>query len=194
MKSTALFKQGRHEEAKACIEGYEDLSWFKILDDEGRALVADYKLFAKANRYCIELLLGNISILDEFIHFLTMYPEHIPGALLVIIESANTYRFNIDRILDRFADAYPPTHESNVVFAQRHFRFHFQKALYEFSWRRYEEGLDTILYCLSLSLPAHKYRETVQCIMLFNKYDKYASHFQKVRYRNLLEEGLERED
>ena len=194
MKSAALYKQGHYEEAKVYINGYEDLNWFKLLNDSERNLVADFNLFAKANRYCIELRLGNTDILDELIHFLVKYPDLIPDSLLVIIEAANTYRLNIDHILDRFAHAYPPTHESNVIFAQRHFRFYFQKALYEFNWKRHEEGLDTILYCLSLSLLAHKYRESVQCIMLFHKYDNYASHFQKVRYRNLLKEGLERED
>lgn len=39
----------------------------------------------------------------------------------------------------------------------------------------YEEGLETILYCLSLSIPAHKYQESVLCIMQFNKFDDYAS-------------------
>ncbi|MDT2263718.1 hypothetical protein P7H12_09125 [Paenibacillus larvae] len=33
IKSIALFKQGHYEKTKQYIEGYEDLSWFEILDE-----------------------------------------------------------------------------------------------------------------------------------------------------------------
>ncbi|MEV3127605.1 hypothetical protein ABNF72_20845 [Paenibacillus larvae] len=116
MKSLTLSKQGRYEEAKACIKGYEDLGWFKLLDDLGKKEVAKYSQFAKGNRYCIELLLGNTDMLDEFINFLTDHPTHTSGALLVILEAANTYRLNIDHILERFAEAYPQTsHQSGYL-------------------------------------------------------------------------------
>ena len=185
MKSAALFKQGRYEEAKTFIEGYEDLSWFKVLDNLGQMEVLKYSKFAKANRYCIELRLGNTSIFDEFIQFLTNHPDRIPDSLLVIIETANTYRLNIDQILERFADAYPPTSQQNEVSAHSHFRFYFQKALYEFNWKRYEEGINTILYCLSLSTHRHKHRESLLCIMQFEKYMKYASYSQIQLYNKI---------
>lgn len=53
------------------IEEYEDVSWFKLLDDLGREEVGRFSQFAKGNKYCVELLLGNIEILDEFINFIS---------------------------------------------------------------------------------------------------------------------------
>ncbi|ARF70797.1 hypothetical protein B7C51_25340 (plasmid) [Paenibacillus larvae subsp. pulvifaciens] len=194
LKSAALFKQGRYQEAKTYIEEYEDLSWFKLLDDLGREEVGRFSQFAKGNKYCVELLLGNIEILDEFINFISNRPKHIPGALLVIIEAANAYNLNIDHILERFPGAYPSSSQKNVVFAQRHFRFYYQKAIYAFNRQRYEEGLETILYCLSLSIPAHKYQESVLCIMQFNKFDDYASDSQKIKLKDILKEGFESEN
>ena len=185
MKSAALSKQVRYEEAKAYIKGYEDLSWFKILDDSGRKDVANFSQFAKLNRYCIELRLGNTDILDEFEHFLTYHPDRIPDSLLVIVEAANTHGFNIDHILERFADAYPPTSQKNVVFAQRHFRFHFQKALYHLNQKQYEAGLEELLYCLSWSTHTHRHREALLCIMQFEKYMEYASDSQKQIYNSI---------
>ena len=185
MKSAALFKLGHHEEAKACIEGYEDLSWFQLLDNLGKALVANFSQFAKANRYCIELLLGNTDILDELIHFLTKYPAHISEALLVIIEAANTHGFNIDHILERFADAYPPSNRQNTVSAQRHFRFCFQKALYHLNQKQYEAGIEELLYCLSWSTHTHRHRESLLCIVQLEKYMKYASDSQKQIYKSV---------
>ena len=193
MKSTALSKQGRYEEAKACIEEYEDLSWFKLSDDLGKHEVGKFSQIAKGNRYCLDLLLGNTDILDELLNFLSKHPAYTFEGLLVILEAANTYNLNIDRILKRFAGSYPPAHE-NAVFTHRDFKFYYQKAIYEFNRQRYEEGLETILNCLSMSIPFHKYRESVLCIMQFEKYIEYASHFQKVRLRNTLKEGLEHEN
>ena len=139
LKGMSLSKQGRFEEAKACIEGYEDLSWFKLLDNLGKKEVDKFSLFAKANRYCIELWLGNTGVLDEFVNFLVEHPKRIPSSLLVILEAANTYRLNIDHILELFADAYPSIPQQNVVFAQRHYRFYYQKAIYAFNRKRFAE-------------------------------------------------------
>ncbi|MCY9677730.1 DNA-binding protein [Paenibacillus larvae] len=42
IKSIALFKQGHYEKAKQYIEGYEDLSWFEILDEQGKKEVESF--------------------------------------------------------------------------------------------------------------------------------------------------------
>ncbi|MEV2910372.1 hypothetical protein ABNF65_17540 [Paenibacillus larvae] len=65
LKSAVLPEQGRYEEAKACIEGYEDLSWFKLLDDLGREEVAKFSLWAKANR-SFQLSVLHIYMTEEF--------------------------------------------------------------------------------------------------------------------------------
>ncbi|MGG3787880.1 DNA-binding protein, partial [Paenibacillus larvae] len=66
MKSVALTKQGYYEKAKQYLQGYEDLGWFEILDEHGKKEVDKFRLWAQANKYGIELLLGNTSILDEY--------------------------------------------------------------------------------------------------------------------------------
>ncbi|MDT2292643.1 hypothetical protein P7H15_06560 [Paenibacillus larvae] len=50
IKSIALFKQGHYEKAKQYIEGYEDLSWFEILDEQGKKEVDNFRLWARANK------------------------------------------------------------------------------------------------------------------------------------------------
>ncbi|AVG13876.1 putative DNA-binding protein [Paenibacillus larvae subsp. larvae DSM 25430] len=54
----------------------------------------------------------------------------------------------------------------------------------------FAEGLETILYCLSLSIRAHKYRESLMCVMEFNKFDEYASDSQKVKFKDILKGGI----
>ncbi|MCY9687648.1 hypothetical protein M5W70_02480 [Paenibacillus larvae] len=50
IKSIALFKQGHYEKAKQYIEGYEDLGWFEILDEQGKKKVDKFRLWAIANK------------------------------------------------------------------------------------------------------------------------------------------------
>ncbi|MCY9747385.1 DNA-binding protein, partial [Paenibacillus larvae] len=101
MKSVALTKQGYYEKAKQYLQGYEDLGWFEILDEHGKKEVDKFRLWAQANKYGIELLLGNTSILDEYTNYLTDHPNEIPAGLCNILEAANTYAFNVDYILDK---------------------------------------------------------------------------------------------
>ncbi|MDT2287101.1 hypothetical protein P7H17_15140 [Paenibacillus larvae] len=60
-----------------------------------------FRLWAKANKYTVELLLGNTGVLDEYTNFLTDYPNEILSGLLTIIKAANTFGFSIDHILER---------------------------------------------------------------------------------------------
>ncbi|MCY9751453.1 DNA-binding protein, partial [Paenibacillus larvae] len=83
IKSIALFKQGHYEKAKQYIEGYEDLSWFEILDEQGKKEVDNFHLWARANKYGTKLLLGDdLSVLDEYVNYLAEHPNDIPEGLL----------------------------------------------------------------------------------------------------------------
>ncbi|GJM72310.1 hypothetical protein HMSSN036_45260 [Paenibacillus macerans] len=70
LKGSAREHQGKYGEALDCVDGYEDLSWFEGLNDTGRAEVAKFKIWAKANRYNLEVLNGNEAILPEYVAFL----------------------------------------------------------------------------------------------------------------------------
>lgn len=62
LKATSLTKQGRYEEAKKYTAYYADLSWFQFLDD-GRSEVEAFRLFAIANSFTLEMLVGNYAVL-----------------------------------------------------------------------------------------------------------------------------------
>ncbi|AVF25134.1 hypothetical protein P4H28_22120 [Paenibacillus larvae] len=147
-------------------------------------------MWAKANKYSVELLLGNVSVLDEYTNYLTEYPNEISLGLLVIIQSANAYGFSIDHILERSPE--PSQDDNNVVKIERYFRFHYQKSIYMFNQQRFAEGLETILYCLSLAISNKEYFETVLCTAQFQHYLNYASDSQKEQFANIMKEVLKR--
>ncbi|AQZ46411.1 hypothetical protein B5S25_07035 [Paenibacillus larvae subsp. pulvifaciens] len=187
MKSVALTKQGYYEKAKQYLQGYEDLGWFEILDEHGKKEVDKFRLWAQANKYGIELLLGNTSILDEYTNYLTDHPNEIPAGLCNILEAANTYAFNVDYILDKI----PITSigkEATAIEIERHCKIHYQKAIYAFNHHRFVEGLETILYCLPLSISTKKHSQTLLFVGRFQQYIKHASDSQKEQFANIMKE------
>ncbi|WP_432775928.1 helix-turn-helix transcriptional regulator [Brevibacillus gelatini] len=162
LKAAALKKRRLYEEAKKYIQGYADLGWFEFLDETGKQEVEKFRVWAKINSYTLDMLLGNYEILPECINFLADYPEEIFPALVTIMECANKYGFCIDEVLERFSE-YTSYREDdlNGLSASRHFRFRYQKAIYELQRERFAIGIDETLRCLALAdkmklyIPAH---------------------------------------
>lgn len=182
LKSVVLFKQGHYEKTKQYIEGYEDLSWFEILDEQGMKEVDNFRLWARANKYSIELLLGNVGVLDEYTNYLAENPNEILTGLARIIEAANAHGFSIEHILERFPEFSTDNNKVEIIRIEQHFRFHYQKAMYALNQQHFTEGLETLLYCLSLSISNKKHFETVLCAAQFQKHIKYASDSHKEQF------------
>ncbi|MCY9773981.1 DNA-binding protein, partial [Paenibacillus larvae] len=70
-------------------------SWFEILDEQGKKEVNNFSLWASANKYSVELMLGNVSVLDEYANYLSERPNDIPEGLLMITQAANAHGFSI---------------------------------------------------------------------------------------------------
>lgn len=192
--SAALIEQKRYGESKKYIQEYEDLTWFEPLDELGKKEMEKLHLWAKANKYIVDILSGNRTKLHEYVDFLAQHSNEVEDGLLVILESANKYEYNIDPVLDKFSKAYSTYNNRNVVHTHRYFRFCYQKAIYNFKQRRIKEGLDQILYCLSLSIATHKNSDTVNCSAQFLKYMEHASGSQKNDFIIMMKGVLEDEN
>ncbi|MET3210932.1 UNVERIFIED_CONTAM: hypothetical protein ABIC26_003895 [Paenibacillus sp. PvR008] len=150
--STALQKKGCIKEARAELEGYADLSWFKGLDLEGEADVEQFRLWAKANSYTLDLLLGNRDILPEYLTFLENHPEEVSFGLITILEAANKYNFDIDSIIDKYSERIKRLQESEDVKQMTYYYcYMYQLAIYHYSCGRILKGQKGTLNYLSLS-------------------------------------------
>ncbi|WP_149095607.1 helix-turn-helix domain-containing protein [Paenibacillus terrae] len=150
--STALQKKGYIKEAKAELEGYADLSWFKGLDLEGEADVEQFRLWAKANSYTLDLLLGNRDILPEYIAFLENHPEEVSSGLITILESANKYNFDVDSIIDKYSERIKRLQESEDVKQMTYYYcYMYQLAIYHYGRGKILKGQEETLNYLSLS-------------------------------------------
>ncbi|AWX58795.1 XRE family transcriptional regulator [Brevibacillus brevis] len=168
-KSVSLEMQGLYEEAKKYVQVYADLGWFELLDEDGRKEVERFKVWAKANSYTLEVLSGNTSIIEEYADYLDSLPTNeVLAGLNAIMKSANTYHFCVDEILERFASQIAIFDQfTEAIGLDRHLRFRYQMAIYEFGKGRMERGIEETIYCLSLADLTNRHDETLTYIALF---------------------------
>ncbi|PPA80991.1 DNA-binding protein [Brevibacillus laterosporus] len=190
-KSVALQMQGLYEEAKKCVAGYADLSWFPNLDDKGKKEVEKFHMWSKANFYVFELLAGNREVLMDYVKFLEKHPSEIPAGLLTIIESATKYGYSVDHILEKFSihiDQF--NNYTDSVNIGRHYHFRYCKTIYDLKKGCIESALEEILYCIYLADKLNHQKKFKQCISLFWRYRSYSSENQ----RKFLQKFLERDE
>ncbi|KPV58574.1 DNA-binding protein [Paenibacillus sp. A3] len=189
IKGTVLEKRGLYQEAKKVVQTYADLSWFEPLDESGWQEVEKFKVWAKANLYTLEVLMGNTGILDEYADYLEslgQLNETLSG-LTTIIKSANTHSFCIDHVLQRFAGAIDrfDCFVDDLINSRRYLWFCYHRAVYEFTKERYESGMKETLFCISLCLEMKRYEDLARCVALFEKHRNYASETQVQYYESI---------
>ena len=104
MKGVAFQKKKRYEEALVCIENYKNLQLFSDGSESNTKIVEDFRFFAVANTYTVDILSGKTDRLAEYAKFIQKYPsETLPG-LVTILECANTNNIDVDAIIKPLSD------------------------------------------------------------------------------------------
>lgn len=187
-KGVVLEKRGLYDEAKKCVHSYANLEWWEPLDESGKKEVELFGILAKANLYTLEVLTGNESIINEYADYLTGLNRlnEILAGLIAILKSANTYGFNIDHVMSRFYGSIERFDSFNhdLILSDRHLRFRYHKAIYEFRKNRIQPGIDETLHCLSLANKMKRYEYSFLCVSLFEKHRENASAKQVEDYRS----------
>lgn len=195
LKSSALEHQGKYEEALACVAGYEDLSWFEGLDETGLKEVEKFKVWARANRYNLEILNGNAAILPEYLNLLKEHPYEVLPSLRIIVEAANLNGFLIDDVLKEFpvnTDLYSlfPNHYVSTVNKDRFLDLNYQLAIYLLRKQEMEEGLEKLIYALKYAVSLNHKEFFMKMVPLFEQHRNFASQEQLQEYESLMGEVL----
>ncbi|KAF9118936.1 hypothetical protein BGX30_004203 [Mortierella sp. GBA39] len=100
MKGLAYQKKKMYQEAKQCIANYEDLSYMSDGSPANNQAVENFRFFARANMFTLNILSGNLDCLEDYSAFIQENPsETLPG-LITILEAANIHNYDVDHILD----------------------------------------------------------------------------------------------
>lgn len=189
LKAVALTKMGKYVDAKRYTAGYADLSWFEVLDEQGRLEVEHFRLFAEANGYTLELLLGNMEVLPGYADFLAEHPGEILPGLITIMESANRNGNSVDGILSRFSREMQQFERfRDPINVDRRFRLYYQLAIYMVDRGQHNNGLDYALRCLEMCIAMNNDKGFIQCVTLFEVNRSFASSQQLEVYNKLMKE------
>ncbi|TKH43052.1 DNA-binding protein [Paenibacillus terrae] len=195
MRAVAYEKQGLYEESKKYIKGYADLSWFKGLDENATNDVENFKMFAIANSYTLDMLMGHVHILQEYTQYLLDHPQEILTGLVVIIEAANKYGFAIEETLAKLSKKMVEEERRDEIISKGgwYLKFHYQLAVYLLRNGQTENGADSIFEMLESSILCNDFSLFIQGISLFESCKDKVSDSQQNKYRNLLERIKEHE-
>ncbi|UHA74563.1 DNA-binding protein [Paenibacillus sp. 481] len=172
LKALALENQECYEESKKYTLGYADLSEFELLNEIGRSEVQKFQVWAKSNLYRLELLMGNMAILNDYVNFLKVHTKELFPALLTIVKMANRHQFDIEHILEQFSDEINQFNMYEDIFNKdRNIQFTFDMSIYYFNRKKYIEGLDKLSHCLTLCQGMNSNRAfLIECIKLHEEY------------------------
>lgn len=197
LRGNALEKQGKYQEAFTYLAQYQDLSWFDDLDDNGKAEVRRYAVFAEANRLNLYVLMGRFEYLLDYVEFLNGHAdERIPG-LLTIIEAATRYSVNVDSVFPFFKDDVlelmndSPEKESRGYYSlssrmNRRIQLLYGLAVYHFQQGIIVQGLDYVLWALRQSLASNNEHLPMACAAWFEQYRHQANAAQKEEFESIM--------
>ncbi|CCF16714.1 putative DNA-binding protein [Brevibacillus laterosporus GI-9] len=191
LKAISLEKQGLYEQAKVFVGYCTDLKWFELLDETGRVEVEKYKHFGLEYAFRLDMLMGNTSVLCDYVEYLKEHPDGVLSGLVAILESANKHEFIVDDVLyefsnkiDSFNSRYDPT---NVDY---HLQFRYQLAMYLFKNERFQEGIVETLRCLTLATILNSNRESIKCVAFYETHREHATPQQERDYKLALREVI----
>lgn len=70
----------------------------------GKHDVQMFQMFAVANLYTIEILMGHNHVLSDYTDYLSKHKLEVLPGLATILESANRYGFPVDDTLERLSE------------------------------------------------------------------------------------------
>ncbi|QDH19660.1 DNA-binding protein [Saccharibacillus brassicae] len=185
-------QQNDFEEAERYIQGYEDLSWFIGLDEEGLKEVEKFKFYALANRLNLELLIGNENILATCISFMKDNPNELLQFTFSILKSANTYKYDADILFEEFSGSIANYltqqfhHDKSIISYNLYCGTCYQAALYFLERMDYEKMFDYILKGMEVVVKIVNKEMFMNNVSLFEEYRSQASEAHKIHYKKLV--------
>ncbi|EHS54960.1 hypothetical protein [Paenibacillus sp. Aloe-11] len=193
-KSIYYQNKGKYQEARDYIMKYGEMGWFMGLDQSGQEEVERFRFLAKANLYTIELLSGKRELVPEYVQFLHNNDEEILPGLIGIAEAANLNNWDIDDLLNDFADDI----EIFESYEDRGNRVYYiklvnQLAIYYFKKQQYAVALNYVLVSLQFSVSVEADADFRTLVTLFEAYRDLATPSQQEQYQTILLRGLHNE-
>ncbi|MCP1131835.1 DNA-binding protein [Paenibacillus polysaccharolyticus] len=193
MKGLALQKLERYEESLLSIDKYQELGWFIGLDAGGSEVVEDFRNFATANRYAVQILMGHKEVLDEYIAFLLNQPEEIIPECITILEAAIAHGWQIEEYLEKilpYNESFAMLEESENVSLFVHYMYCL--ALYKMPICK-SDAINALISGIAVSCKINLEAGFRKSCALFESMRESATEKQITQYKNILKGVLSNE-
>lgn len=194
IRGTVCEELGDYAGALNYVSLYADGTWIRKKDETAAWYINQFSEWATANTYLYRVMSGEEKAIDEYADFVADHLEEIFIALSQIVQAANRFDFDIDRILERFSE-YIPFQErkgehgqyNTSIVTEKSAQFFSDLGVYQFR-KNPEIAINHILEGLRLSISINSVKNMINCLTLFEKYREWASVEAKKRYKNLSSE------
>jgi transcriptional regulator with XRE-family HTH domain len=192
LQGDVLVEKGEYEEALSLVDLYEDSSWVKETSEEIESIKQKFQSWAKANRYMYKVMMGDGSVLPEYIAYLKENEDEVLTAMVKIIKSANQYGLDVDHVLKEFETGLTTISENKQYTTRMtedlYMNFFWEIANYYLLKQKYKIGLDYLLNCLATTVKTNNASVIVRCVNAFEKFRYNAANDDVTRYQNLIKE------
>lgn len=156
LQGTVCMEKGEYEKALSLVDLYEDWRWVDETNEEIESIKHKFQSWAKANRYMYKLMMGDASVLPDYIDFMKNNEDEILTAMVKIMEAANQYDLDVDHILEIFETKLTNI-SMNKQYSTRmtddlYMNFFGETANYYLRRKKPTEGLNYLLGCLTAAL------------------------------------------
>ncbi|ALP35839.1 DNA-binding protein [Paenibacillus sp. IHB B 3084] len=199
--ANACDAKGDHEQALKHIRRYTDLSWVKEKDPDTLYWLGKFQQWAKINTCVNKLMSGDISVLPDYVDYISG-EQHIFSELLNVIEVANRYNIDIDHILHHFEpkiaayrnQAHLNTLTEQQVILEETVRFWYKLAKYNLFKGRYIYGFKCLIDALKKAGTINHVLLISNCAGLFLRFSEYADPNTQAQFHSAYEEVWEKND
>ncbi|WP_342553392.1 helix-turn-helix transcriptional regulator [Paenibacillus sp. FSL R7-0652] len=160
--------------------------WIREQDEEARQIIGQFSEWAVANTYLYRLMSGEVGVINEYADYIAGREGEIFLALWHMIQAANQYHFNIDKILERFAE-YIPYQSGKAAFGEykstivkeRYVQFLGDLAVYRFNENKdIHASTELMLEGLNLSIAMGSSKIIHSCLAFFEKIKAHSELFE----------------
>ncbi|WP_311080837.1 DNA-binding protein [Paenibacillus polymyxa] len=192
MCGMAYQNQGTYEQARECIYKYAELGWMEDLREEDIQVVEEFRFLAKSNLYAVDILSGNIGLIEEYVAFLQDNLEEILPGLNTILQAALMYHLDVADILHTFAeqiDEFESYEDAENI--SYYYSYCYHLALYYRKYDRLQDAVGLTLQAMQLADQSGNDRNFKKCTALFESLRESATAEQIREYRQMLIQSLD---
>ncbi|MBB6019642.1 transcriptional regulator with XRE-family HTH domain [Paenibacillus sp. JGP012] len=177
-QATASEKCGDYKRALELVSLYDGgESWIREKDEQAQQIIRQFSEWAVANTYLYRLMSGEVHIIHDYANYIATREAEIFTALWHMIQAANLYHFNIDAILERFAEYIPYQSEKAefgeykpAIIKERYVQFLGDLAVYRFNESKdIHSATELMLEGLNQSIAMGSSKIMTSCLAMFEK-------------------------